>query len=61
EYSYHNSHVKALFALGSYARNDLEPYSDLDLVMLSDEDPKLLFSGMEEKIGSDIHFTLTES
>ncbi len=60
EYSYHNSHVKALFAIGSYARNDLEPYSDLDLVMLSDEDPKLLFSGMEEKIGREIHFILTE-
>ena len=60
DYSSQNKGIKALIALGSYARGNLEPYSDLDLVMISDENPDPIFLNLEEKLDDHFRFKLSE-
>lgn len=60
DYSSQKKGIKALIALGSYARGNLEPYSDLDLVIISDEKPDPIFLNLEEKLDNHIRFKLTE-
>jgi len=52
--------VQGLFALGSYARKEIEPYSDLDLIIFSNKEPQVVFSQVEDVFSNQVRFILNE-
>ena len=59
-YALKSTDVQGLFALGSYARKELEPYSDLDLVIFTNKEPQVAFSQVEDVFSSQVRFILNE-
>ena len=61
KYALKEDRVQALFSIGSYARKELEPYSDLDLVILSNEKPSLLFKSVYNSFKGRIKYSIQET
>jgi len=59
-YASQNTDIQGLFALGSYARKEIEPYSDLDLVIFSKKKPQAVFSQVEDVFANRVRFILHE-
>jgi len=59
-YASQSTDVQGLFALGSYARKEIEPYSDLDLVIFSKKKPNVVFSQVEDVFANQVRFILIE-
>lgn len=60
KYASQSTDVQGLFALGSYARNEIEPYSDLDMVIFSIKKPQVVFSQVEDVFANQVRFILNE-
>jgi len=59
-YSENNDSIQGLFALGSYARNELGPYSDIDLVLLTKKKPSLIFCDVKNALRKEIRYIIQE-
>lgn len=61
EFCKEDINVQALLVIGSYARKELEPYSDLDLIVISKKAPSLIFKSIHQELGENEKYSIQES
>ena len=60
-YAESNAKIDALLVIGSYAREEMEPYSDLDIVIVSQQEPVEILNDVVDQFGSIVTYKIGES
>ena len=60
-YAEYNDKIDALLVIGSYAREEMEPYSDLDIVIVSQQEPVEILNDIANHFGSTVEYKIAES